>query len=197
MPDASGHSPPAGQHLSLGQAMKLIRSDIEFRCVYEHKPFSWLTALRMLRHPGVGCVVRYRLQCFCYANHLSLLGGFLKYLNLILYGVEIDQRAQIGAGLYIGHAVTMVITEGVTIGERCVLLHQNTIGLSPFLEPGRAPGPVIIGNDVTFGGGSCAYGDITIGDRCRIGVNAVVDRSFPADSSLFGVPARLVTSNAR
>ena len=188
----AGGAKAAPRHGSLTETMRLIRSDIAFRCTYEHKPMRRTTALRMLRHPGVACVVRYRLQCFCFANGLAPLGRFLKFLNLILYGVEIDQRARIGGGFLLGHAVTILITADVTIGERCVLFHQNAIGLSPFHEPGRACGPVVIGDDVTFGGGACAYGNIVIGDRCRIGVNSVVDRSFPADSSLFGVPARQI-----
>jgi serine O-acetyltransferase len=152
-----------------------------------------MTALRMLRHPGVACVVRYRLQCFFYSNGLAPFGKLLKFLNLILYGVQIDEGTRIGGGFYMGHAVTILITGAVTIGERCVLFHQNTIGISPFFEPGRVSGPLVIGNDVTFGGGACAYGNIVIGDRCRIGVNAVVDQSFPAGSVLFGVPARVVS----
>jgi serine O-acetyltransferase len=177
---------------SLSQTIRLIRSDIAFRCTYEHKPPNLMTALRMLRHPGVACVVRYRLQCFFYSNGLAPFGKLLKFLNLLLYGVQIDERAHIGGGFYMGHAVTILITGDVTIGERCVLFHQNTIGISPFFEPGRASGPLVIGNDVTFGGGACAYGNIVIEDRCRIGVNAVVDQSFPAGSVLFGVPARVV-----
>jgi serine O-acetyltransferase len=189
---ARAGSNPQPCRTSFAETIRLIRSDIGFRCTYEHKPKSWKTALRMLRHPGVACVVRYRLQCFFCSNGLAPIGKFLKFLNLILYGVEIDERARIGGGLLIGHAVTILITADVTIGERCVLFHQNAIGQSPFHEPGRDCGPVVIGDEVAFGGGACAYGNIVIGDRCRIGVNSVVDRSFPADSSLFGVPARRI-----
>jgi serine O-acetyltransferase len=116
----------------------------------------------------------------------------MKYLNLVFYGVRIDERARIGGGLYIGHATSILIAENVTIGERFTLFHQNTIGVSPWNGPRRATGQVSIGNDVSFGGGACAYGDIVIGDGSSVGVNAVVDRSFPAKASLFGVPAKMV-----
>ena len=121
----------------------------------------------MLRHPGVACVVRYRLQCFFYANGLAPLGWLMKSTNLVLYGVQIHERARIGSGLYMGHAATILITENVSIGERCVLYHQNTIGLSPFAGYDQSSGVVKVGDDVAFGGGACAYGDIVIGDRCR------------------------------
>jgi serine O-acetyltransferase len=181
---------------NLAQTLRLIRSDIAYRCEYEFKPIHWKTGLRMLRHPGVACVVRYRLQCFFYSNGLTPLGWMMKFMNLMFYGVQIHERARIGGGLYMGHASTILITENVSIGERCVLLHQNTIGLSPFSCPGQTSSTVTVGNNVTFGGGACAFGDIVIGDGCLIGVNTVVDRSFPANSSLFGVPAQLVGRRA-
>lgn len=193
-PPANGASAARRRSLrdSFSETARLIRSDIAFRCAHEGKPETWKTGLRMLRHPGVACVVRYRLQCFFYASGLAPLGWLMKSMNLILYGVQIHERARIGPGLYMGHAATILITENVSIGERCVLYHQNTIGLSPLVGPNEPSGLVKVGDDVAFGGGACAYGDIVIGDRCRIGVNAVVDRSFPADSSLFGAPAQVV-----
>lgn len=177
---------------SFAETMRLIRADIAFRCEYEFKPFDWKTGLRLLRHPGVACVVRYRLQCFFYANGMAPLGWSMKFVNMMFYGVQIHERARIGAGFLLGHAVSILVTENVTMGERCRLFHQNTVGLSPGLAGERGAGLVRIGDDVEFGGGSCAYGDITIGDRCRIGLNTVVDRSFPAGSSIFGVPGQVV-----
>jgi serine O-acetyltransferase len=174
------------------ETVTLIGADIAYRCVYEHKPRTWMTGLRMLRHPGVACVIRFRLQCFFYDNHLAALGWLCKSTNSFFYGVEIDERAQIAGGLLLGHAVTILVTGNVQIGERCVLLHQNTLGLAPFGQRSIPPGIVIVGDNVTFGGGSCAYGEIVIGDKCRIGVNSVVNHSCPVGSSLFGVPARVV-----
>ena len=120
----------------------------------------------------------------------------MKYLNLVLYGVQIHERARIGGSLYMGHAAAILITENVSIGERCVLFHQNTLGLSPISGAGGHDGTLTVGNDVIFAGGACAYGDTDIGDGCFLGANTVVDRSFPARSSLFGVPARVVGRRA-
>jgi serine O-acetyltransferase len=177
---------------SFSETMRLIRADLAFRCEYEFKPYNWKTGLRLLRHPGVACVVRYRLQSFFFGNGLAPLGWLMKFVNFFFYGVEIHERAKIGPGFFMGHAVSILITENVAMGRRCRVFHQNTIGLSPGLGDERRAGVVRVGDDVEFGGGSCAFGDITIGDRCRIGVNAVVDRSFPAGSSIFGVPGQVV-----
>ena len=175
---------------SFAETIRLIRGDFAFRRSLEPERPGPLRSLRLFMSRASACGVRYRLQCFCYASRLAPLGRILKYANLILYGVDIDQRAQIGAGFLIGHPGPMTITADAVIGERCIVYHQTMIGRSPFFEPDRKPGPIVVGNDVTFGPGSCAYGAIVIGDGCRISANAVVDRSFPPGSTLTGVPAR-------
>ena len=175
------------------QTLRLIRSDIAFRRAFELEKLKRIRSLRLLVSPAVACVVRYRLQCLFYSCRLTPFGWALKFLNLILYGVDIDQRARIDGGFVIGHPAAIRITADVTIGERFVIYHQTAIGRSPYFEPGREPGPLVIGRDVTFGMGSCAYGNIAIGDGCRIGANSVVDRSVPPGSFLLGIPARIVS----
>lgn len=181
---------------TLRETVRLIHADIEFRCAYEKKDPKSSTILKMLFTPGVTCIVLYRWQTYFDSHHLSLIAGVLRALNLVLFSVSIDSRAKIAGGLAIAHANAIFISDRVQIGPRCLLFHQNTIGFSPFAEDpphtlaGNGP---VIGSDVIFGAGACAYGDITIGDHCKIGVNAAVDSSFPARTVLFGVPARQVS----
>ena len=53
-------------------------------------------------------------------------------------------------------------------------------------------GPPTIGDDVWIGPGARILGDISIGNNSVIGANAVVTKSFPANSVVGGVPARLL-----
>lgn len=187
--------PPAGPQPATPRhgwawTKNLIRDDLAFRCARERKVLTRWTGFKLLWRSSVACGVRYRMQCFFYANHMAPFGWFLKFLNVILYGVQIDERAQIGGGLLFPHAISILISDQVTIGERCILFHETVIGPSPFFDPDRRPGPVIIGNDVIFANGACAYGDIVIGDACRIGPNSVVNQSYPANTTLYGVPAK-------
>lgn len=179
---------------SLLETLRLIRSDLAFRRAFELDEPGRRRTFGFHMRPAAACVIRYRLQCLLYSHGLTPLGWAFKFFNLLLYGVDIDHRARIGGGLVIPHPVAILITADVTIGERCVIHHQTAIGRSPYFEPGREPGPLMIGKDVTFGMGSCAYGNIVIGDGCRIGANTVVDRSVPSGSFLFGVPARIVAT---
>jgi serine O-acetyltransferase len=178
------------------QTLRLIRSDFAFRRSLEGERPGWIRSVRLQMSPASACVLRYRLQCFFYSNRLAPLGWFCKYMNLVLYSVEIDESAHIAGGFVIGQPTAVRITGDVSIGERCVVYHQTMIGRSPFLEPEREPGPLIVGKDVIFGPGSCTYGKIEIGNGCRIGANTAVDRSFPPNTFLLGVPARVVRNPA-
>ena len=189
---------PARPSQSLRETLRLMRSDMRFRCEWEHKPVTFLTGLRLLFSPGVATVLMVRLQKFFDTNGLRPLGWLIGMLNLILFQVQVDSRASIGESLIILHAHSVFIDGNVDLGDRCLLFHQNTLGASPFIDDDArvAAGRLRVGNDVMFGSGACAYGEIDIGDRCQIGVNTVVEASCATGSVMFGVPARVVSKNS-
>ncbi|MEO1292783.1 MAG: serine acetyltransferase [Pseudomonadota bacterium] len=95
-----------------------------------------------------------------------------------------------GPGLHIVHWGSLVISGQARIGSNCRIHSDVNIGAFR----GGAPR---IGDDVYIGPGAKIFGAIEIGDRSVIGANAVVNRSFPADSVLVGVPARAVPPKAQ
>lgn len=193
------------QRQSFSDTLALLKADIQYRCVYEQKPYSRMTALKMLISVGVSSVVLYRFQTFFYRNHLKPIAFVFRYLNLILFSVDIDPRAEIGPGLVIIHAHSVYISQYVVAGRNLLLFHQNSIGYSPFFEdesiaaeaarargetPLRAP---LIGDNVIVGAGASICGPVKIGDGCKIAVNSTVDTDCPPGSVMFGVPARQVS----
>jgi serine O-acetyltransferase len=176
---------------AISRTLHLIRKDIAFRRIFDARPAGAINDLLLLTNPALRCVISFRLQGLFYGHGLGLLGSLLKYINLIVYGVEIDERARIGGGFVIGHPISIRIGGDVIIGERCVVYHHVTIVSDPFFEPGREPGPCVVGDDVIFAMGSCAQGKIAIGDGCRIGANTLVEKSVPAGASVFGSPAKI------
>jgi len=113
-------------------------------------------------------------------------------------GVEINCREDVGAGLRIAHAHDIVIGAGARIGRNVTLYNGVTLGARRYedaeegaYDSSRYP---IIEDGVTVFSGAKVLGPVTIGKNCIVGANSVVLESFPEDSVLAGVPARLVRS---
>ncbi len=177
---------------SLIKTIQLIRSDMQYRCTYEHKTLSWLRVLGFLTNQTVLSQILYRLQIFFYTHHLGLISSILKGINSIIFTVTIDSRTNIGEGLLLLHANYIAIGKNVTLGKQCILVQQNTIGPAYTLETTAPPseqGPMI-GDNVLFGVGCAVFGNITIGNNSKISINSAVDKSFPENAVLVGVPAK-------
>ncbi len=94
-----------------------------------------------------------------------------------------------GPGLSIAHYGTIVVNGGARVGANC-RIHVDVVLGTAAGEHDAAP---TIGDDAYIGPGAKIFGPITLGDRARVGANAVVTKSFPeADMTLVGVPARVV-----
>ena len=139
----------------------------------------------MISPPGMAVTI-FRLQSYFFVAGLYPVSKILAVLNIILYGVEIDPGAHIDEGFVIGHANGIVIHRQVRIGKNCLIMHQN--GISPNCWTGY----VEIGDNVTVGAGAKIIGVISIGDKCIIGMNAVVTKTLPPFSVAGGVPARII-----
>jgi serine O-acetyltransferase len=94
----------------------------------------------------------------------------------------------IGPGLYIQHGFATIISAR-RIGRDCWINQQVTIGYA-----NRTDAPTL-GDGVTVNAGAKVIGAVHVGDRARIGANAVVVKDVPPDVTVVGVPARIVRRN--
>jgi serine O-acetyltransferase len=104
-------------------------------------------------------------------------------------GIEIHPGATIGHNLFIDHGMGVVIGETAEVGDHVTLYHGVTLGGTSLYKIKRHP---TIGDHVVIGAGAKVLGAITIGNNSRIGANAVVVKSAPADSVVVGVPGQIV-----
>lgn len=104
-------------------------------------------------------------------------------------GVEIANHSILGRRLNIWHGGVVISGR---LGDDCVIHGNNVIGNKGNGETGIP----VLGNGVDMGAGAVVIGDIKIADRCRIGANAVVNRSFEeSDCLIVGIPARVKGKN--
>jgi serine O-acetyltransferase len=170
----------------------LIKADMLNRCAYENKTLNTIQVIKFLLNNAAISTVIYRLQIFFYCNHLSFIAAVLKYINSLLFTVDIDSKTKIDGGFFMMHASFMCIGANVKIGRNCMMAHQNSIYPSPFFSADgtqSAQGPTL-GDHVILGAGATLCGNIVLGNNVQISINASVDTSFPDGAVLFGVPAR-------
>jgi len=116
---------------------------------------------------------------------------FYRYWVDWVWGIELPRKLKVGKGLSLYHGHSLVINQGVTIGEHCVLRNSTTIGHRK-LPDGTLSKCPRIGNNVDIGANVCIIGDIDIGDNVAIGAGAVVLKSVPANCVAVGNPARII-----
>ncbi len=89
----------------------------------------------------------------------------------------------------IDHGMGVVIGETTEIGDD-VLIYQNvTLGGTGKEKGKRHP---TIGNNCVIGTGAKVLGGIVIGDNVKIGAGSVVVKSVPDNSTVVGIPGRVV-----
>jgi serine O-acetyltransferase len=103
----------------------------------------------------------------------------------LAYDINLEQSAEIGPGLYIGHFGGIRV-RNCYIGEHCAI--QQEVCLEP--EACGNGGP-IIGNRVWIGAHARIQGSVKVGDRATIGAGSLVNRDVPDGCLLLGNPARV------
>ena len=174
---------PAAGNIRHESGLRVLRRDVH--SALRRDPAARSALEIVLLYPGVHALWGYRVAHWMWQHGLKLFGRMLSQLVRTLTGVEIHPGAQIGQGLFIDHGMGVVIGETAEIGEDVTLYHGVTLGGTSLEKGKRHP---TLGDRVVVGAGAKVLGAITIGADTRIGANAVVVKSVPANSVVVGVP---------
>ncbi|MBS3966378.1 MAG: serine O-acetyltransferase [Truepera sp.] len=142
-----------------------------------------------LLYPGLHALWFHRLNHWLWQRGLRLMARWLSQLARFLTGIEIHPGATIGQRVFIDHGMGVVIGETAQVGSDVTLYHGVTLGGTSLSKGKRHP---TVGDRVTIGAGAKVLGNITVGADSRIGANAVVVKSVPANSVVVGVPGQIV-----
>jgi serine O-acetyltransferase len=144
-------------------------------------------------YPGFHAVLLHRIAHRFHRMRLRLLARVISQVARTITGIEIHPGATIGRRFFIDHGMGVVIGETAEIGDDVVLYQGVTLGGTGNERGKRHP---TIGNNVVVGTGAKVLGGITIGNHVRIGAGSVVIRSVPDNSTVVGVPGRVVRGPA-
>jgi serine O-acetyltransferase len=145
-----------------------------------------------LTYPGVHAIWAYRFSHALWQRNAKFVARLVSSLARVLTGVDIHPAASIAPGVFIDHAMGVVIGETAEVGEDVTIYQGVTLGGTSLSRGKRHP---TIGAGTIIGAGAKVLGPITIGEHSRIGANAVVLKSVPANSVVVGVPGRITTRN--
>jgi serine O-acetyltransferase len=140
-------------------------------------------------YPGFHAILLHRGAHQLYTAGFPLMARILSQFNRLLTGIEIHPGATIGRRCFIDHGMGVVIGETTEIGDDVLLYQGVTLGGTGKEKGKRHP---TIGDNVVIGTGAKILGNITIGSHTKIGAGSVVVRSVPDNSTVVGVPGRVV-----
>lgn len=169
-----------------------VKQDI--RAVFERDPAakSWLEVV--LCYPGLHAIWLHRLAHWFYQRGWVVLPRAISAFNRHLTGIEIHPGAKIGAGFFIDHGMGVVIGETAEVGDNVTLYQGVTLGGTGKEKGKRHP---TIGNNVVIASGAKVLGSFKVGDNAKIGAGSVVLREVPPDSTVVGIPGRVVIKNGQ
>lgn len=112
-------------------------------------------------------------------------------------GIIIGDRTGISARAYLAGQGGITIGNDVIMGPNVQIFSENHAFADLTLtikEQGVIKQAVNIGNNCWLGAGATILAGVTIGDGCVVAAGSVVNKSFPENSIMGGVPARVIKS---
>jgi serine O-acetyltransferase len=148
----------------------------------------------VLTYPGLHALWSHRIAHWLWTHRGRSIARLVSQISRFLTGIEIHPGAVIGRRFFIDHGNGVVIGETSVIGDDVLLYHQVTLGGTSIDRVKRHP---TLCNGVLVGMGAKILGPVTIGEECRIGANAVVNKDIPPDCTVVGIPGRIVRRNGQ
>jgi serine O-acetyltransferase len=176
------------------RTFKTLRDEIDSMMARDPAARSRIEVL--LTYPGFQAVMWHRVAHAAWRRGFRLTGRFIGNFARWTTGIEIHPGARIGRRLFIDHGMGVVVGETAEIGDDVTLYHDVTLGgTSPSVNSAaqvdkkRHP---TIRDRAIIGSGAQVLGPITVGERARVGANAVVVSDVAPRTTVVGIPARVV-----
>ncbi|MFN7253205.1 MAG: serine O-acetyltransferase EpsC [Anaerobacillus sp.] len=167
--------------------LKTLKNDIDV--VFEQDPAARNKFEVVLTYSGLHAIWGHRLAHALWKKRLFFLARLFSQIARFITGIEIHPGAVIGQRLFIDHGMGVVIGETCEIGNNVTIYQGVTLGGTGKEKGKRHP---TIEDNVLIASGAKILGSMTIGRNSRIGAGSVVLNEVPPNSTVVGIPGRVV-----
>ncbi|WP_152395430.1 serine O-acetyltransferase [Paenibacillus guangzhouensis] len=169
-----------------------MRSDIQ--TVFENDPAARSKFEVVFTYSGLHAIWAHRLANWLFRHRWYSVARVISQTSRFFTGIEIHPGATLGERLFIDHGMGVVIGETCEIGNNVVIYQGVTLGGTGKEKGKRHP---TIGNNVVIASGAKVLGSFRVGDNAMIGANSVVLNEVPPNSTVVGIPGRIVKQDGK
>jgi serine O-acetyltransferase len=167
--------------------LKMMKEDIQV--VFEQDPAARSSFEVALTYSGLHAIWSHRIAHAFYKRKLFFIARCISQISRFFTGIEIHPAAKIGRRFFIDHGMGVVIGETCEIGDNVTIFQGVTLG-GTGKEKGKRH-PTVMDNAL-IATGAKVLGSITIGENSKIGAGSVVLHDVPHNSTVVGIPGRVV-----
>jgi serine O-acetyltransferase len=166
---------------------KMLKEDVEV--IFDQDPAARSYLEVILTYSGLHAIWSHRLAHAFYKRKFFFIARVISQISRFFTGVEIHPGAKIGKRFFIDHGMGIVIGETCEIGDNVSMFQGVTLGGTGKEKGKRHP---TIKDNVLISTGAKVLGSITVGENSKIGAGSVVLKEVPANSTVVGIPGRVV-----
>lgn len=171
---------------------KKLKEDIDV--IFEQDPAARSYLEVILTYSGLHAIWSHRIAHALYKRKFYFFARLISQISRFFTGIEIHPGAIIGRRFFIDHGMGVVIGETCEIGDNVTLYQGVTLGGTGKERGKRHP---TVKDNVLISTGAKVLGSITIGQNSKIGAGSVVLKEVPANSTVVGVPGRVVIQDGK
>nr|WP_275296785.1 serine O-acetyltransferase [Bacillus sp. REN10] len=171
---------------------KVLKEDID--TIFEQDPAARSYLEVILTYSGLHAIWGHRLAHAFYKRKFYFIARLISQISRFFTGIEIHPGAQIGRRLFIDHGMGVVIGETCEIGDDVTIYQGVTLGGTGKEKGKRHP---TVKDHVLIATGAKVLGSITVGENSKIGAGSVVLKDVPPDSTVVGIPGKIVIRDGK
>ena len=165
----------------------IFRADIV--ATYDRDPATDRFIQPVLYFKGFHAIQAHRLAHWLWAKGRRDFALYLQQRSSVVFQVDIHPQVPIGRGIFLDHATGLVVGQTAVIEDDVSILQDVTLGGTGKEDGDRHPK---IRRGALLSAGAKILGNIEVGHCARVAAGSVVLKPVPHNTTVAGVPARVV-----